>query len=35
MMIQTLGGFNLLLFLVCAWFAWGGKAKATKIEDGK
>ena len=26
MMIQTLGAFNLLLFLVCAWFAWGKKA---------
>ena len=26
--LQTLGGFNLLLFLICAWFAWGGKAKA-------
>ncbi len=32
MMIQTLGGFNLLLFLVCAWFTWGAKA-AEKIED--
>ena len=32
MMIQTLGAFNLLLFLVCAWFAWGGKGK---IKDGR
>jgi hypothetical protein len=21
--LQTLGAFNLLLFLVCAWFTWG------------
>ena len=27
MMIQTLGGFNLLLFGVCAWFTWGAKDK--------
>ena len=25
--LQTLGVFNLLLFLVCAWFAWGAKDK--------
>ena len=25
--LQTLGVFNLLLFLVCAWFAWGVKDK--------
>jgi hypothetical protein len=31
--LQTLGAFNLLLFLVCAWFTWGVKAK-TKMEDG-
>jgi O-antigen/teichoic acid export membrane protein len=31
---QTLGAFNLLLFLVCAWFTWGAKAK-TKMEDGR
>jgi O-antigen/teichoic acid export membrane protein len=24
--LQTLGVFNLLLFAVCAWFAWGNKA---------
>jgi hypothetical protein len=32
--LQTLGVFNLLLFLVCAWFTWGVKEKA-KMEDGK
>lgn len=32
--LQTLGAFNLLLFLVCAWFTWGLKDKA-KMEDGK
>ncbi len=32
--LQTLGGFNLLLFGVCAWFTWGMKAK-TKMEDGR
>jgi O-antigen/teichoic acid export membrane protein len=32
--LQTLGAFNLLLFLVCAWFTWGIKAK-TKMEDGR
>jgi O-antigen/teichoic acid export membrane protein len=26
LMIQTLGGFNLLLFGVCAWFTWGKKS---------
>src|ERR1035437_1837013 len=31
--LQTLGAFNLLLFLVCAWFTWGVKGKA-KMEDG-
>ena len=32
--LQTLGAFNLLLLVICAWFAWGGKAKA-KMEDGR
>jgi O-antigen/teichoic acid export membrane protein len=32
--LQTLGVFNLLLFLVCAWFTWGAGAK-TKMEDGR
>jgi hypothetical protein len=32
--LQTLGAFNLLLFLVCAWFTWGWKGKA-KMETGK
>jgi O-antigen/teichoic acid export membrane protein len=32
--LQTLGAFNLLLFLVCAWFTWGASAK-TKMEDGR
>ena len=32
--LQTLGAFNLLLFLVCAWFTWGVKGKA-KLEDGR
>ena len=27
-MIQTLGGFNLILFGVCAWFTWGVKDRA-------
>ena len=31
--LQTLGAFNLLLFLVCAWFTWGVKEKA-KMGDG-
>jgi O-antigen/teichoic acid export membrane protein len=30
---QTLGAFNTLLFLVCAWFTWG--VKKTRMEDGK
>jgi O-antigen/teichoic acid export membrane protein len=32
--LQTLGAFNLLLFLVCAWFTWGVKEKA-KLEAGR
>jgi hypothetical protein len=32
--LQTLGVFNLLLFLLCAWFTWGVKAK-TKMADGR
>jgi hypothetical protein len=32
--LQTLGAFNLLLFGVCALFAWRGQTK-TKMEDGK
>jgi O-antigen/teichoic acid export membrane protein len=32
LVLQTLGGFNLLLFGVCAWFTWGVKEKA-KLED--
>ena len=32
--LQTLGAFNLLLFLICAWFTWGVKGKA-KMEDGR
>ena len=32
--LQTLGAFNLLLFLVCAWFTWGWKGKA-KMENGR
>ena len=28
--LQTLGVFNLLLFAVCAWFAWGMKGKAVR-----
>ena len=31
--LQTLGAFNLLLFLLCAWFTWGVKGKA-KMADG-
>ncbi len=31
--LQTLGAFNLLLFGVCAWFAWGKEYK-TKLDDG-
>jgi hypothetical protein len=26
--LQTLGGFNLLLFAACAWFTWGVQAKS-------
>jgi hypothetical protein len=25
--LQTLGAFNLLLFGICAWFAWGAKLR--------
>jgi len=33
--LQTLGAFNLLLFLICAWFTWGVKDKTeTKMENG-
>jgi O-antigen/teichoic acid export membrane protein len=32
--LQTLGVFNLLLFLLCAWFAWGVKDKV-KMENGR
>jgi O-antigen/teichoic acid export membrane protein len=32
--LQTLGAFNLLLFLVCAWFTWGVKGKA-KLKNGR
>jgi O-antigen/teichoic acid export membrane protein len=32
--LQTLGAFNLLLFLVCAWFTWGVKEN-TKTEAGR
>ena len=32
--LQTLGVFNLLLFLLCAWFAWGVKDKV-KLENGR
>jgi O-antigen/teichoic acid export membrane protein len=28
--LQTLGAFNLLLFGICAWFAWGGKVTRTQ-----
>ena len=31
--LQTLGAFNLLLFTICAFFTWGGKA--AKVEDRK
>ncbi|MEI9863525.1 MAG: hypothetical protein WDN00_03015 [Limisphaerales bacterium] len=34
MMIQTLGVFNLLLLIVCAWFTWGWKGR-TKPADKK
>ena len=32
--LQTLGAFNLLLFGICSWFAWGVKEKA-KMENGR
>ena len=32
--LQTLGAFNLLLFLICAWFTWGVKGKA-KLKNGR
>jgi len=32
--LQTLGAFNLLLFILCAVFTWGGKA-ITKMSDGR
>jgi O-antigen/teichoic acid export membrane protein len=32
--LQTLGAFNLLLFGICAWFAWGVQEKA-KSESGR
>jgi peptidoglycan biosynthesis protein MviN/MurJ (putative lipid II flippase) len=32
--LQTLAAFNMLLFLVCAWFTWGVKSKP-KMEDGR
>ena len=32
--LQTLGVFNLLLFVVCAWFVWGNKT-ATSNNSGK
>ena len=31
--LQTLGAFNLLLFGICAWFAWGNKT--AKLEVGE
>jgi O-antigen/teichoic acid export membrane protein len=31
--LQTLGAFNLLLFLVCAWFTWGMKAKVKTADE--
>ncbi len=31
--LQTLGAFNLLLFTICAFFTWGGKA--AKVENRK
>jgi hypothetical protein len=30
--LQTLAGFNLLLFLICAWFTWGVKDRRPKTE---
>lgn len=32
--LQTLGVFNLLLFLVCAWFTWGVKDRPVKLAGG-
>ena len=32
--LQTLGAFTTLLFLICAWFTWGVKDK-TKMENGR
>lgn len=29
--LQTLGAFNLLLFLICAWFTWGEKSPKPKV----
>jgi len=34
MMLQTLGGFSLVLLGVCVWFSRGVKAEA-KMENGK
>ena len=28
--LKTLGAFNLLLFLLCAWFTWGEKVQNPK-----
>ena len=30
--LQTLGAFNLLLFLICAWFTWGVKDNAKRAD---
>jgi O-antigen/teichoic acid export membrane protein len=30
--LQTLGAFNLLLFLLCAWFVWGGKGQSPEAK---
>jgi O-antigen/teichoic acid export membrane protein len=30
--LKMLGAFNLVLFVICAWFVWGGKGK-TKLAD--
>ena len=32
MMIETLGVFNLLLFAVCAWFAWEVQSQSSKTK---
>ena len=29
--LQTLGGFNLLLLGVCAWFTWGARSNPTRV----